>query len=144
MNLTDKEKRQFKSTLEGILQELEIYSPYQQGQMPLNNQKYTYSYTQSQGELYVTLYCKGVAAYYLRIEGSFDKYTLSGWSYNRNKPDTQTLFTVYVNKQDLMIADTDFDSVLQSISSKERFTNLYTALCLVSQNDTFIKWGVME
>lgn len=67
MNLTDKEKRYFKATIEGILKDLHGFTPYQQGQMPLNNRKYTYSYTQYQDELYITHYkrCYEYCLFYL-------------------------------------------------------------------------------
>lgn len=144
MNLTDKEKRYFKATIEGILKDLHGFTPYQQGQMPLNNRKYTYSYTQYQDELYITLYCKGVEAYYFYVDGAFDTYNVRGWSYLRGKLDSQTMFTLVVNKSDIYLNEEGLDVILKSISSKERFTNLYTALCLVAQNDTFIKSGDLK
>lgn len=54
------------------------------------------------------------------------------------------MFTLFVNKSDIYLNEEDLDVILKSISSKERFTNLYTALCLVSQTDTFVKWGDLK
>lgn len=144
MNLTDKEKCIFKATLEGILKDLHTYSPFQQDQVSLNNRKYTYSYTQCQGKLYVTLYCKGVKAYYFYVESDLESYIVRGWSYLRGKPDSQTMFTLFLDNSNLYFSEKDVEIILNSISSKERFTNLYIALCLVSQNDTFVKWGCFK
>lgn len=79
------------------------------------------------------MYCKGVPAYYFKVEESGDGYTLSGWSYYNNAPMVGFLFTVYVDKNSLQVNDSELNAIIKSISSKERFVNLYTTLCLVVQ-----------
>lgn len=140
MNLTDKEVNRFRAAVNSLLEELTKLVPHGDKDLPLNNKKYTYSYTQYPNELYITLYCKGAPAYYFKVEDSGDGYTLSGWSYYNNAPMVGSLFTVYVGKNSLQINDSELTAFLKSISSKERFVNLYTALCLVSQNNTFLEW----
>ena len=51
-----------------------------------------------------------------------------------------SLFTIYVGKNSLQVSDSDLTAILKSISSKERFVNLYTVLCLVVQTNTFLEW----
>lgn len=140
MNLTDKEAQRFRTAVNHVLEEVPKFVILEDRELPLNNRKYTYSYTQYPNELYVTLYCKGVPAYYFSVEDSGDKYKLSGWSYYKEKPMTETLFTIYVDKGYPQVSDSDLVAIIDSISSKERFINLYTALCLVSQNNTFLEW----
>ena len=140
MNLTDKEAQRFRTAVNHVLEEVPKFVILEDRELPLNNRNYTYSYTQYPNELYVTLYCKGVPAYYFSVEDSGDKYKLSGWSYYKEKPMTETLFTIYVDKGYPQVSDSDLVAIIDSISSKERFINLYTALCLVSQNNTFLEW----
>ena len=140
MNLTDKEVSRFRAAVNGLLEELPRLVPYEDKEFPLNNRKYTYSYTQYPNELYVTLYCKGAPAYYFKVEESGDGYTLSGWSYYNNAPMEGLLFTVYVGTNSLQVNDSELTANLKSISSKERFVNLYTVLCLIVQTNTFLEW----
>lgn len=138
MNLTDKEAQRFRATVNHILEELPKFVVHEDKELPLNNRKYTYSYNQYPNELYVTVYCKGVPAYYFKVEKSGDRYKLNGWSYYNNTPMLGSLFTVYVSKGYPQISDLDLVAILKSISSKERFVNLYTVLCLIEQTDTFL------
>jgi hypothetical protein len=142
MNLTDKELRRFGSVINGLLEELPKLIPHKDDKLPLNNQKYTYSYIQDVNRLYVSLFCDGRDAYYFYIEldSDSDAYVMRGWSYFKGKPDNSNAFTVFVNLSDKCITWGDLDLIIDSISSKERFVNLYTALCLVSQNNTFLEW----
>lgn len=140
MNLTDKEVQRFRAAVNHLLEELPKLVPRGDSELPLNNRRYTYAYKQYPNELHVMLHCKGVPAYYLLGEESGDKYNLSGWSFYNCSPMAETLFTCYVSKESLQVSDSDLDAILKSISSKERFVNLYTALCLVSQNNTFLEW----
>lgn len=144
MNLTEKEVNRFRVAVNYILEELSKLVPYEDKECPLNNRKYTYSYNQYPNELYVTLYCKGVPAYYFKVEESGDGYTLSGWSYYNNAPMEGSLFTVYVGKNSLQINDSELTAILRSISSKERFVNLYTVLLLIEQTNTFLEWEKSE
>lgn len=128
MNLTDKEAHRFRTAVNYILEEVPKFVILEDRELPLNNRKYTYSYTQYPNELYVTLYCKGVPAYYFSVEDSGDRYKLSGWSYYKEKPMTETLFTIYVDKGYPQVSDSDLVAIIKSISSKERFVNLYTGL----------------
>ena len=113
MNLTGKELRRFGSVINGLLEELPKLIPHKDDKLPLNNQKYTYSYIQDVNRLYVSLFCEGSDAYYFYIELDSDS-------------------DAYVMRERLVL--------LYSISSKERFINLYTALCLVVQTNTFLTW----
>lgn len=140
MNLTDKEVTRFRAAVNSLLEELPKLVPHQDRELSLNNRKYTYSYTQYPNEFYVTVYCKGAPAYYFKVEGLGDGYTLSGWSYYNNTPMVGSLFTVYVGKNSLQINDSELSAIIKSISSKERFVNLYTTLCLVVQTNTFLEW----
>ena len=140
MNLTDKEVTRFRAAVNHILEELPKFVPYEDKECPLNNRKYTYSYNQYPNELYVTLYCKGIPAYYFKVEESGDRFKLNGWSYYNEKPMLETLFTVYIDKSSLDLSDSDMIDILKSISSKERFVNLYTTLCLVVQTNTLLDW----
>ena len=140
MNLTDKEAQRFRAAVNGLLEELPKLVPHEDKGLPLNNRKYTYAYNQYPNEVYVTLYCKGVPAYYFSVEDSGDRYKLTGWSYYSEHPRTDTLFTIYVGKDYLQVSDSDLTAILKSISSKERFVNLYTVLCLVDQTNTFLAW----
>jgi hypothetical protein len=65
---------------------------------------------------------------------------MRGWSYFKGKPDNSNAFTVFVNLSDKCITRGDLDLIIDSISSKERFVNLYTTLCLVDQTNTFLTW----
>lgn len=140
MNLTEKEVNRFRAAVNSLLEELPKLVPYQDRELSLNNRKYTYSYTQYPNELYVTVYCKGIPAYYFKVEESGDRFKLNGWSYYNEKPMLETLFTVYIDKSSLDLSDSDMIDILKSISSKERFVNLYTTLCLVVQTNTFLDW----
>ena len=140
MNLTDKEMQRFRAAVNHLLEELPKLVPHQDRELSLNNRKYTYSYTQYPNELYVTVYCKGVPAYYFSVKESGDRYKLNGWSYYNNAPMLGSLFTIYVGKNSLQVSDSDLTAILKSISSKERFVNLYTTLCLVDQTNTFLTW----
>jgi hypothetical protein len=140
MNLTDKEVNRFRAAVNSLLEELPKLVPHQDRELALNNRKYTYSYTQYPNELYVTVYCKGAPAYYFKVEESGDRFKLNGWSYYNEKPMLETLFTVYIDKSSLDLSDSDMIDILKSISSKERFVNLYTTLCLVDQTNTFLTW----
>lgn len=140
MNFTNKEVQRFRAVIIHLLEELPKLVPYQDRELSLNNRKYTYSYTQYPNELYVTVYCKGIPAYYFKVEESGDRFKLNGWSYYNEKPMLETLFTVYIDKSSLDLSDSDMIDILKSISSKERFVNLYTTLCLVVQTNTFLDW----
>lgn len=140
MNLTDKESQRFRAAVNGLLEELPKLVPHEDKELPLNNRKYTYAYNQYPNEVYVTLYCKGIPAYYFSVEDSGDRYKLNGWSYYNERPRTDTLFTIYIGKDYLQVSDSDLIAILKSISSKERFVNLYTVLCLVDQTNTFLTW----
>lgn len=140
INLTDKEVQRFRAVIIHLLEELPKLVPYQDRELSLNNGKYTYSYTQCPNELYVTVYCKGIPAYYFKVEESGDRFKLNGWSYYNEKPMLETLFTVYIDKSSLDLSDSDIIDILKSISSKERFVSLYTVLCLVGQTNTFLTW----
>ena len=144
MNLTDKEAQRFRAAVNYILEEVPKFVSYEDRELPLNNRKYTYSYTQFPNELYVTVYCKGVPAYYFSVEESGGRYKLNGWSYYKEKPMLETLFTVYVGKGHPQISDSDLVAILKSISSKERFVNLYTVLLLIEQTNTFLEWEKSE
>lgn len=98
MNLTDKEVNRFRAVVNGLLEELPKLVLHEDINLPLNNRKYTYSYTQYPNE-------------------------------------------VYVSKRALSLSDSDLDAILNSISSKERFVNLYITLCLVVQTNAFLEWG---
>lgn len=140
MNLTDKEAQRFRAVVNGLLEELPKLVPHGDSEFPLNNRKYTYTYKQYPNELWVMLHCKGVPAYYLFVEESGDRYKLSGWSFYNCSPMSKTLFTCYVSKDSLHVSDSDLDAIIKSISSKERFVNLYTVLCLIVQTNTFLEW----
>lgn len=140
MTLTDKEAQRFRAAVNGLLEELPKLVSHEDKELPLNNRKYTYAYNQYPNEVYVTLYCKGVPAYYFSVEASGDRYKLTGWSYYSERPRTDILFTIYVGKDYLQVSDSDLTAILKSISSKERFVNLYTVLCLVDQTNTFLAW----
>lgn len=142
MNLTGEELRRFGTVINGLLEELPKFKHHKDEKLPLNNQKYTYSYIQDVNRLYVSLFCEGRDAYYFYIEldSDSDSYVMSGWSYFKGKPDNSKAFTLFVELSDKCITWGDLDLIIDSISSKERFTNLYTALCLVSQNNTFLEW----
>lgn len=144
MSLTDKEEQRFRAAVNHILEEVPKFVSYEDRELPLNNRKYTYSYTQFPNELYVTVYCKGVPAYYFSVEESGGRYKLNGWSYYSEKPMLETLFTVYVGKGHPQISDSDLVAILKSISSKERFVNLYTVLLLIEQTNTFLEWEKSE
>lgn len=142
MNLTSEELRRFGTVINGLLEELPKLKHHKDEKLPLNNQKYTYSYIQDVNRLYISLYCNGQDAYYFYIElaSDSDTYVLRGWSYLKGKPDNSNAFTLFVNLSDKCITWGDLDLIIDSISSKERFVNLYTALYLVSQNNTFLEW----
>lgn len=140
MNLTGEELRRFGSVINGLLGDLPKFTRHKDGKLPLNNQKYTYSYSQDVNRLYLSLYCNGQDAYYFYIETDSDTYVMRGWSYFKGKPDNSNAFTLFVNLSDKCIIWGDLDLIIDSISSKERFVNLYTALYLVSQNNTFLEW----
>lgn len=144
MNLTEKEVNRFRAAVNHILEELPKFVPYEDKECSLNNRKYTYSYNQYPNELYVTLYCKGVPAYYFSVEDSGDRYKLSGWSYYKEKPMTETLFTIYVDKGYPQVSDSDLVAIIKSISSKERFVNLYTVLLLIEQTNDLLVWEKSE
>lgn len=144
MNLTDKEAQRFRTAVNHVLEEVPKFVILEDRELPLNNRKYTYSYTQYPNELYVTLYCKGVPAYYLSVEDSGDKYKLSGWSYYKEKPMTETLFTIYVDKGYPQVSDSDLVAIIKSISSKELFVNLYTVLLLIEQTNDLLVWEKSE
>lgn len=90
------------------------------------------------------MYCKGVPAYYFSVEDSGDKYKLSGWSYYKEKPMTETLFTIYVDKGYPQVSDSDLVAIIKSISSKELFVNLYTVLLLIEQTNDLLVWEKSE
>lgn len=140
MNLADKESQRFRAAVNGLLEELPKLVPHEDKELPLNNRKYTYAYNQYPNEVYIKVYCKGVPAYYFSVEDSGDRYKLTGWSYCNERPRIDTLFTIYVGKDYLQVSDSDLIAILKSISSKERFVNLYTVLCLVDQTNTFLTW----
>lgn len=144
MNLTDKEEQRFRTAVNHVLEEVPKFVILEDRELPLNNRKYTYSYTQYPNELYVTLYCKGVPAYYFSVEDSGDKYKLSGWSYYKEKPMTETLFTIYVDKGYPQVSDSDLVAIIKSISSKELFVNLYTVLLLIEQTNDLLVWEKSE
>lgn len=144
MNLTDKEAQRFRTAVTHVLEEVPKFVILEDRELPLNNRKYTYSYTQYPNELYVTLYCKGVPAYYFSVEDSGDKYKLSGWSYYKEKPMTETLFTIYVDKGYPQVSDSDLVAIIKSISSKELFVNLYTVLLLIEQTNDLLVWEKSE
>lgn len=144
MNLTDKEAQRFRTAVNHVLEEVPKFVILEDRELPLNNRKYTYSYTQYPNELYVTLYCKGVPAYYFSVEDSGDKYKLSGWSYYKEKPMTETLFTIYVDKGYPQVSDSDLVAIIKSISSKELFVNLYTVLLLIEQTNDLLVWEKSE
>lgn len=144
MNLTDKEEQRFRTAVNHVLEEVPKFVIIEDRELPLNNRKYTYSYTQYPNELYVTLYCKGVPAYYFSVEDSGDRYKLSGWSYYKEKPMTETLFTIYVDKGYPQVSDSDLVAIIKSISSKERFVNLYTVLLLIEQTNDLLVWEKSE
>ena len=144
MNLTDKEAQRFRTAVNHVLEEVPKFVILEDRELPLNNRKYTYSYTQYPNELYVTLYCKGVPAYYFSVEDSGDRYKLSGWSYYKEKPMTETLFTIYVDKGYPQVSDSDLVAIIKSISSKERFVNLYTVLLLIEQTNDLLAWEKSE
>lgn len=142
MNLTSEELRRFGTVINGLLEELPKLKHHKDEKLPLNNQKYTYSYIQDVNRLYISLDCNGQDAYYFYIElaSDSDTYVLRGWSYLKGKPDNSNTFTVFVNVSDKCITWGDLDLIIDSISSKERFVNLYTTLCLVDQTNTFLTW----
>lgn len=140
MNLTSEELRRFGTVINGLLEDLPKFTRHKDGKLPLNNQKYTYSYSQDVNRLYLSLYYNGQDAYYFYIETDSDTYVMRGWSYFKGKPDNSNAFTLFVNLSDKCITWGDLDLIIDSISSKERFVNLYTALYLVSQNNTFLEW----
>lgn len=144
MNLTDKEAQRFRTAVNHVLEEVPKFVILEDRELPLNNRKYTYSYTQYPNELYVTLYCKGVPAYYFSVEDSGDRYKLSGWSYYKEKPMTETLFTIYVDKGYPQVSDSDLVAIIKSISSKELFVNLYTVLLLIEQTNDLLVWEKSE
>lgn len=144
MNLTDKEAQRFRTAVNHILEEVPKFVILEDKELPLNNRKYIYSYNQYPNELYVTLYCKGVPAYYFSVEDSGDRYKLSGWSYYKEKPMTETLFTIYVDKGYPQVSDSDLVAIIKSISSKERFVNLYTVLLLIEQTNDLLVWEKSE
>ena len=69
---------------------------------------------------------------------------MRGWSYFKGKPDNSNAFTIFVNVSDKYITWGELDLIIDSISSKERFVNLYTALCLIAQTNTFLEWEKSE
>lgn len=140
MNLTSEELRRFGTVINGLLEEVPKLKLHKDEKLPLNNQKYTYSYSQDVNRLYLSLYCNGQDAYYFYIETDSDTYVMRGWSYFKGKPDNSNAFTLFIDLSDKCITWGDLDLIIDSISSKERFINLYTALCLVSQNNTFLEW----
>lgn len=144
MNLTDKEVQRFRAAVNHILEEVPKFVILEDKELPLNNRKYTYFYNQYPNELYVTVYCKGVPAYYFSVEESGDRYKLSGWSYYNENPMLEQSFTFYVGKGYPQISDSDLVAILKYISSKERFVNLYTVLLLIEQTNYFLEWEKSE
>lgn len=53
-------------------------------------------------------------------------------------------FTFYVGKGYPQVSDSDLVAILKSISSKERFVNLYTVLLLIEQTNYFLEWEKSE
>ena len=142
MNLTSEELRRFGTVINGLLEELPKFKHHKDEKLPLNNQKYTYSYIQDVNRLYISLYCNGQDAYYFYSElaSDSDAYVMRGWSYFKGKPDNSNAFTLFIDLSDKCITWGDLDLIIDSISSKERFINLYTALDLVVLTNNMIKW----
>ena len=140
MNLTDKEAQRFRSAVNHLLDELPKLVPHKDKELPLNNKKYTYSYTQDKNRLYISLLCEGLDAYYFYIELDSDTYIIRGWSYFKGKPDNSKAFTLFVGLSEVALNLDETVLILNSISSKERFVNLYTVLCLIVQTNTFLDW----
>ena len=69
-----------------------------------------------------------------------DVYSVSGWSHLNNKIDTSTMFTIFVNKNSLILGGSELDAIVNSITSKERLTNLCTSLDLVVLTNDMVKW----
>ena len=64
MNLTSEELCRFGTVINGLLEDLPKLTHHKNGKLPLNNQKYNYSYIQDVNRLYISLYCNGQDAYY--------------------------------------------------------------------------------
>lgn len=146
MNLTSEELCRFGTVINGLLEDLPKLTHHKDGKLPLNNQKYTYSYIQDVNRLYISLYCNGQDAYYFYIEldSDSDAYVMRGWSYFKGKPDNSNAFTLFIDLSDKCITWGDLDLIIDSISSKERFVNLYTVLLLIEQTNTFLEWEKSE
>ena len=56
MNLTSEELRRFGAVINGLLEDLPKLTPHKNEKLPLNNQKYNYSYIQDVNRLYVSLH----------------------------------------------------------------------------------------
>ena len=65
---------------------------------------------------------------------------IRGWSYFKGKPDNSKAFTLFVDLSEVVLNLEETVLILNSISSKERFVNLYTVLCLIVQTNTFLDW----
>lgn len=144
MKFTDKEVKLLKRLVESILDEVSKFVSYEDTQRPLNNRKFTLSYKTNLKGFYVGLYCKDNLAYYFSVDDYEDKYSVSGWSYLNNKIDTSTMFTIFVNKNSLILGGSELDAIANSISSKERLTNLCTSLDLVVLTNDMVKWELQD
>ena len=140
MKFTDKEVKLLKRSVESVLEEVSKFVSYEDTQRPLNNRNYTLSYKTHPKGFYVGLYCKDNLAYYFSVDDYEDEYSVSGWSYLNNKIDTSTMFTIFVNKNSLILGGSELDAIVNSISSKERLTNLCTSLDLVVLTNDMVKW----
>lgn len=140
MNLTDKELKSLKKSVENVLEEVSKFVPYEDKQRPLNNRKYTVSYRTYPNELYVEIYCKSNIAYYFSVEDNGGSYKLTGRSYRNNKPDTSNMFTMYLAKNYSGLHRSNLDAIANSVSSKERLKNLCTVLDLVVLTNDMVKW----
>lgn len=140
MKFTDKEVKRLKRSVESILEEVSKFVSYEDTQRPLNNRKYTLSYKTHLKGFYVGLYCKDNLAYYFSVDDYGDEYSVSGWSRLNNKIETSTMFTIFVNKNSLILGGSELDAIVNSISSKERLTNLCTSLDLVVLTNDMVKW----
>lgn len=144
MKFTDKEVKLLKRSVESVLEEVSKFVSYEDTQRPLNNRKYTLSYKTHPKGFYVGLYCKDNLAYYFSVDDYEDEYSVSGWSYLNNKIDTSTMFTIFVNKNSLILGGSELDAIVNSISSKERLTNLCTSLDLVVLTNDMVKWELQD
>lgn len=144
MKFTDKEVKRLKRSVESILEEVSKFVSYEDTQRPLNNRKYTLSYKTHLKGFYVGLYCKNNLVYYFSVDDYGDEYSVSGWSHLNNKIDTSTMFTIFVNKNSLILGGSELDAIANSITSKERLTNLCTSLDLVVLTNDMVKWELQD